>query len=238
MLKHSQKEKIKALQHKIHNRFNQEVLHILNGQMMYEDLYTHQLMDYGDYIPFNEAMCSNETCYPVFDDAFKQLRASGHDVSLKEYESITITPLKPLFENKYKCIVLWFGHDMFCQMNMLTVLTFLEQVGYKGELIFHKVQERTYEVEESEILPLNYKDLYQQVLIHHRLPEVRLTSALNNGVELYLEYVKDENEIIAYIKKYIDLSQDELLCRLFNMFPQYGLGDIQYLQIIKTIAKA
>lgn len=238
MLKHLQKEKIKALQHIIHSRFNQDVLHILNGQMMYEDFYTHSLMDNGHYVPFNEAMCSNETCYPVFDDVFNQLRASGHDVSIQEYESITITPLKPLFENQYKCMVLWFGDDMFCQMNMLTLLTYLEQVRYKGELIFHKVQESTYEVGQSEILPLNYKNLYQQVLIHHRLPNARLTSVLNNGVELYLEYVKEKNEITSYIKKYLDVPQDELLSRLCNKFPQYGLGDIQYIKMIETIAKA
>ncbi|WP_225221178.1 hypothetical protein [Bacillus norwichensis] len=132
----SQKLMIGALQNKIYEQFDQGILNILNGQMMYEEFSENQLMKKSDYAPFNEAMCSNNTCVTIFSDHFKKKRASGHRVSLRDYEAVTVTPLKPLFENKYKCIVLWFGDDMFCQMNLLTVLAFLELEGYRGKVFF------------------------------------------------------------------------------------------------------
>ncbi len=58
------------------------------------------------------------------------------------------------------------------------------------------------------------------------------------GVKLYLEYLKQDNEIAAYIKKHLDKPQNELLKQLFHLFFHYGLGDIQYLKIIETIVKA
>lgn len=234
----SQKLKIDALQTKIQDQFDQDILNILNGQMMYEKFYNHQLMEKSDYVPFNEAMCSNEATATIFSDEFIQIRASGHQVSLQDYEKITLNPLKPLFENKYKCIVLWFGDDMFCQINLLTVLAYLDQAGYQGRVYYHKVEEMTYEVEETEIWIEGYHDIYQQVLIHHRLPEAKLMPVMYQGIRLYLEYLKEENDITTFIKRNLGKPQDELLHHLFNLFPHYGLGDTQYIKIIEAVKGA
>lgn len=234
----SQKLKIETLQNQMIDEFDQDILNILNGQMMYEHFYTHQLMGKSDYVPFNEAMCSHDTSDTVFSDVFKKLRASGHQVSIKEYENITISPLKPLFEKRYKCIVLWFGDDMFCQMNLLTLLAYLDQVGYDGKVFFNMVNEMTYEVEETEVIPLGYKEIYQQVLIHRRLPKAQVMPVMFQGIRLYLEYLKENNEITTFIKKHLDKPQNELLKQLFHLFPQYGLGDVQYLKIIETIKES
>ncbi|MCJ8013463.1 AraC family transcriptional regulator [Paenibacillus sp. KQZ6P-2] len=235
MMDISQKLKIGALQNKIYDQFDQDLLNILNGQMMYEEFYKHQLMEKSDYVPFNEAMCSNDTTVTIFSDEFIKIRASGHQVSTQDYETITVTPLKPLFENQYKCIVLWFGDDMFCQMNLLTALAFLEQEGYKGKVFFHMVKETTYDVEETEILLGGYKEIYEQVLIYHRLPEVKLMPVMYQGIRLYLEYLKEDNKITDYIRKHLGLSQDDLLQQLFSLFPHYGLGDLQYIKMIDAL---
>ncbi|SDX06149.1 helix-turn-helix transcriptional regulator [Paenibacillus sp. CF384] len=238
MMDISQKLKIGALQHKMQDQFDQDILNILNGQMMYEEFYHHQLMEKSDYVPFNEAMCSNDTSATLFSDEFIQIRASGHQVSLQEYEKITLTPLKPLFENNYKCIVLWFGDDMFCQINLLTVVAYLEQVGYEGKVYFHMVKEATYEVEETEIQLGGYGEIYQQVLMQHRLPDAKLMPVMYQGILLYLEYLKEDNEITAFIKKHISKPQHELLQQLFHLFPHYGLGDLQYIKIIEALKQA
>lgn len=237
ILDFSQKLKIETLQSKIANQFDQEILNILNGEKMYEEFFTHQLMGQSDYVPFNEAMCSNDTCSTIFSEEFNDIRASGHQVSLKEYEKITIDSLKPLFEKQYKCMVLWFGDDMFCQMNLLTVLAYLDQVGFKGKVYYHMVKETTYDVEEIEVQIDGYKKIYEQVLIHHCIPDVQLIPVMYQGINLYLDYLKEVNEITAYIKKNRDKSLDDLLKHLFHFFPQYGLGDVQYLKIIKTIGE-
>ncbi|MGZ9586577.1 AraC family transcriptional regulator [Paenibacillus marinisediminis] len=238
MIDISQKLKIEALQNHIYEQFGQDTLHILNGQAMYEQFHTYQLMGSGDYVPFNEAMCSHDTDETIFSAQFIKMRASGHQVTVQEYESVVMTPLKSLLEKHYKCIVLWFGYDMFCQMNVLTVLAYLDQAGYRGKVFFHTVNEMSYEVEATEVLPEGFKEMYQQVLIHHRLPEAQLMAVMSQGIRLYLEYIKQDNEITAFINKHLDKSQDELLKHLFKRFPQYGLGDTQYIKIIQSTKEA
>ena len=94
--------------------FDYEVLNILNGQHMYEEFSSQQLMGKSDYAPFNEAMCVHDTVETIFSESFKQIRATGHQVSLAEYESITVEPLeKTLFSKKYQCIVIVTGEKDF-----------------------------------------------------------------------------------------------------------------------------
>ncbi|GAB1793169.1 AraC family transcriptional regulator [Priestia megaterium] len=231
MINLSHKLKIKDFHNKMNHQFGFEILNILNGQVMYEVFQTHQLMEKGDYISFNEAMCSHGTSVAIFSDEFKSLRALGHKVSVQEYENFAMEPLKLLFEREYKCIVLWFGDDMFCQMNMLTLLAYLEQVAYKGKIFFNMVNEITYKIETIEIFLSSYKKVY------HQFPKIQVISSMFQGIGLYMEYIKDDNEIVAYIRENEDQSQNELLENLFQSFHQYGLGDVQYLKIIETITK-
>jgi len=237
MIDLSYKSKIKDFHNKMNNQFGFKILNILNGQVMYEVFQTNKLLEKGEYIPFNEAMCSHETSVAIFSDEFINLRALGHKVSIQEYKNLTMTPLKPLFEKEYKCIVLWFGDDMFCQINMLTVLAYLEQVTYKGKVFFNMVNETTYEIETIEIFLSSYNKVYQQVLINHQFPHIEVIPSIFQGIRLYMKYIEVDNEIVTYIRKNEDKSQNELLENLFQSFPQYGLGDVQYLKIIETIKK-
>lgn len=237
MIDLSYRSKIKDFHSKMNHQFGSKILNILNGQVMYEVFQTNKFLEKGEYIPFNEAMCSHETSVAIFSDEFINLRALGHKVSIQEYKNLTMTPLKPLFEKEYKCIVLWFGDDMFCQINMLTVLAYLEQVAYKGKVFFNMVNEMTYEIETTEIFLSSYKKVYQQVLIDHQFPHIKVIPSIFQGIKLYLKYIKVDNEIVTYIRENEDRSQNELLENLFQSFPQYGLGDVQYLKIIETISK-
>lgn len=237
MIDLSHRSKIKDFHSKMNHQFGSKILNILNGQVMYEVFQTNKFLEKGEYIPFNEAMCSHETSVAIFSDEFINLRALGHKVSIQEYKNLTMTPLKPLFEKEYQCIVLWFGEDMFCQINMLTILAYLEQVAYKGKVFFNMVNEMTYEIETTEIFLSSYKKVYQQVLIDHQFPNIKVIPNMFQGIRLYMEYIKVDNEIITYIRENENQSQNELLENLFQSFPQYGLGDVQYLKIIETINK-
>jgi len=231
----SQKLKIEALQVKMEVQFDQEILNVLNGQMMYEEFSKQLLMGNSDYVPFNEAMCTNPTTCPIFGEDFNNIRAAGHQVSLQDYEHVTLNPLKLLWTKNYQCIVLWFGDDMFCQMNLLTILAFLEQQKFQGKVYFHMVKETTYDVDEIEIVLGDYLEVYEEVFMHHRLPKATLLPVMYQGIQLYFDYLKEENDISKYIKKHLDQSSKDLLTQLFRLFPQYGLGDTQYLKIIDKV---
>ncbi|MGE7110371.1 helix-turn-helix domain-containing protein [Lysinibacillus sp. NPDC047702] len=231
----SKKLRIEDLQKRIDVYFDHEVLNILNGQRMYEEFSSQQLMGKSDYAPFNEAMCVNDTVRTIFSDSFKEIRAKGHQVSLAEYEAITVVPLlNSLFLKNYQCIVLWFGEDMFCQMNLLTILAYLEQISFKGTIYYHAVREETYDVKESEITLGNYYDIYEAVLLDHRMPEVELMPVMYQGIKLYLGLLEKDNEITKYIQTHQNLPHNEIVRNLLHLFPQYGLGDSQYLKLMKA----
>jgi len=124
---------------------------------------------------------------------------------------------------------------MFCQMNLLTILAFLEQQKFQGKVYFHMVKETTYDVDEIEIVLGDYLEVYEEVFMHHRLPKATLLPVMYQGIQLYFDYLKEENDISKYIKKHLDQSSKDLLTQLFRLFPQYGLGDTQYLKIIDKV---
>ncbi|MFB7157614.1 helix-turn-helix transcriptional regulator [Lysinibacillus sp. NPDC056232] len=234
----SKKLRIEDLQKHVDNHFDHEVLNILNGQHMYEEFSSQHLMGKSDYVPFNEAMCVHDTVKTIFSDSFNQVRATGHQVSLTEYETITVAPLnKTLFSKKYQCIVLWFGEDMFCQMNLITILAYLEQISFKGTVYYHSVKEQTYDVKETEITLGNFFDIYEAVLLDHRMPDVELMPVMYQGIKLYLELFQSDNEITKYIQTHQNLPHREIVRNLLHLFPQYGLGDSQYLELIKATQK-
>lgn len=116
----------------------------------------------------NEAMCVNATTTSIFDRAFIQPRASGHDESVEDYSNKVIKPSNKLFEKSYNYIVLWFGEDMFCQMNLLTILAYLEQSEYKGKVFFNSFREDEFKVSQMELALGSYYSVYKDVvLVNH-----------------------------------------------------------------------
>ncbi|AJQ25658.1 hypothetical protein [Pelosinus fermentans] len=53
----------------------------------------------------------------------------------------------------HQCGIEWFGYDMFCQMNLITILVYLEQSGYKGDVLSCMVLEKIDDI----ILPDAFK---------------------------------------------------------------------------------
>ncbi|WP_239565606.1 AraC family transcriptional regulator [Paenibacillus sacheonensis] len=228
---------IESLLNRLQKNYGSNLLHILNGQAMYERIHAWSLTDRGSFVPFNEAMCSHAATETIFSDAFNALRAAGHGVTPEEYARITLVPLQPLFETSHDCIALWFGDDMFCQINLLTLLAYLRQRSYTGRIVFLMIKESTTtgDIAETELPDLDYEDLYRKTLIQREAVEVPQFPVLSEGIKRYLTYRAQDNEITAYIRAHQNLPQNELLQRLFREFAHYGLGDTQYLSLIRAM---
>ncbi|CAM3830474.1 hypothetical protein GCM10009865_05420 [Aeromicrobium ponti] len=109
----SKKIEVEKLHHDRSELFDKDVLHILNGQVMYEEFKNNRLMGDSDYAPFNEAMCVNATNDQIFDKEFINIRAAGHHEPVEGYIEKVIAPLANLFNKEYEYIVLWFGETCF-----------------------------------------------------------------------------------------------------------------------------
>ena len=85
----------------------------------------------GAAIPFCEAMMDGETTADIFSEEFIALRARSLKVNKAEYRS-KMYVYDYLCSDDYQELRLWFGKDTFCQMNLLTLLAYLEQISYGG----------------------------------------------------------------------------------------------------------
>ena len=141
-MNHAKQARIRELHDKLHAQADGGILHLLNGQAMQAAFGANGLMREGDdYAPFNEAMCSGEATEPIFGEEFNRLRAAGHGVTpgyRANYPDAAATAVRA---PAHSGIALWFGDDMFCQMNLLAALAYLHQTGYGGKLFFHMVKE-------------------------------------------------------------------------------------------------
>ncbi|OAK44251.1 AraC family transcriptional regulator [Bacillus wiedmannii] len=233
----SRKLEVEQLRNAKRELFDKDVLNILNGQMMYEEFKNEKLMGDSEYAPFNEAMCVNLATTQVFNEEFIKTRAEGHNSSIECYTKKVIDPLENLFTKNYKCIVLWFGEDMFCQMNLLTVLSYLEQSCYEGKVYLNSFREDEFKVSQLELELGNYSSVYNDVLVNHKKTSQKLPPVLYQAIELYLNMLKEDNIVVKFISKNKDLSTQELLTKLFQLFPTIGYGDSQYIELINKIKK-
>lgn len=235
MLDISQKLVITELQNQLTAFADQDILNVLNGQVMYEQFRTQELMGQSDYVPFNEAMCVHAATGDIFSPSFNQVRAEGHHSSITGYEKVVIEPLEPLFNHSYRCIVLWFGEDMFCQINLLTIMSYLEQSGYDGIVYFNAVQEQTYDVQQTEITLGGYTSFYREVVLEKKMPDSPLMPVMYQGVSLYLDLHQADNELTRYIASHPKESKEEVMQSMLKLFQRYGLGDRQYLELIEKV---
>jgi hypothetical protein len=212
----------------------EHTLHILNGQAMFDYFKkTHFLID-EIMVPFNEAMCFGCVSDELFTQDFVEKRASVHHVTTEQYTEITLNPLEPLFSKDFTHIELWFDEDMFCQINILTILAWLDKNGHSKPIDLHIVGDKFEPIESYTLLAIGYYELFKQVMIHKTFPDSINLAPLKKGVELYLSYLQEDSDLMTYIKNHQNMSEKELVYYLLVNFKRFGLGDVQYLEIIRA----
>lgn len=187
----------------------------------------------GDTIPFCEAMMDGDTVYEIYSNDFTSLRASELGVSADEYVSNAhLSKFSALRE--YPRLDLWFGKDTFCQMNLLTLLAYLEQVDYRGKVLLNYIDDETFSVIEANIsVELgSYNDIYKKILILKENPgEIGVLA--RKAVELYFDYHSDNGMLARSVRENSEMNDGELLRLLLEISAEYGLSDIQAQKLIE-----
>lgn len=207
-------------------------LNVVNGMAMLSYINQNNIDLGGEVVPFNEGMCDGETIEDIFSGEFELERCVAHGVGVEEYEDIVINPLAPLFSFEYDELHLFFDEDMFCQINLITLLAYLDSNAYDGKIALHLIDYDFQEIKCVEIKPQGFFDVYKCVLINKKIPETILPDIMMDAVINYLEYSKEDNELTQFVKENIDLQENELLDEIFNRFKHLGLGDTQLQKII------
>ena len=113
----------------------QRTLHMLNGDSLTPRLAAINVKD--DQLVWREMLCEGKTSYDLRSETFKQERISfltpfGADG--KTYTESFLNPLLTTNFSKYTSIVLWFEYDLFCHINMIAALSYLQQSNVSAEI--------------------------------------------------------------------------------------------------------
>ena len=174
------------------------VLHITNGDYFNQHLRTQGI---EDALPFREVMMDGDTLPLIFSDDFVALRAAFHGVSEDAYRD-RIAFCNLLANGVCSAVHLWFGKDTFCQVNLLCILAYLEQIAYTGEITLHYIDDHTYQVLHANI-PVRlgiYQTAYKVALVDHQMP-------LQTGVLVplalmhYLDYLSEDGTLAHLVRE-------------------------------------
>lgn len=213
-----------------------KTLNITNG----ETLKNHFLNKHNiESIAFNEAMMSYDTINNIFSDEFIEFRSKQLNVNKDLY----VSKLKEIIGlkdncNQYQEINLYFGLDTFCQINLLTMLAFLEQINYQNDIYLNIVDDYSNEILEKNIkINLNgYLNLYNEILINsNKINELKVIN--KQAIDLYFDYLSEDGKLALLVKENNDKSNEELLILLLINSKDYGLSDLQAKALIKKYKK-
>jgi len=117
------------------------ILHITNGDSTTN--YLKKLNFQGDFITWREMLCEGKTSTDVGSEHFWKSRfdflKQSYKVTKKQFIDLTLKEYRNLCNHKsQEEIVLWFEYDLFCQINMIAVISWLRRYrkGRKISLVF------------------------------------------------------------------------------------------------------
>lgn len=205
------------------------MLNITNGDYLND--YIRQTCTEPSF-PFREAMMSGDATSPIFSDDFILLRAAEWNISPNHYRTRTVEPLKSI--EQYKQLRLWFGDDTFCQMNLLTLLAYLEQIGFSGQVLLNIIDDETFAIKESDIpVPLGiYRTLYDTILIQHQPTDEAGILSLH-ALNLYFDFRSPNGTLARMVQQNSHMDESSLTILLLKHSSAYGLSDIQAKALIQ-----
>ncbi|NCT09729.1 MAG: DUF1835 domain-containing protein [Flavobacteriia bacterium] len=116
------------------------ILHITNGDSTTN--YLKKLQFSGDFITWREMLCEGKTTTDVGSETFWKNRfdflKTAYKVNKQTFIEYTLKEYRNLCKKKEQNeIVLWFGHDLFCQINVIAVVSWLKRFrqGYQITLV-------------------------------------------------------------------------------------------------------
>lgn len=142
---------------------------------------------YTDILAFNEAMDRGTPDKIIFSEEFIEERIKTLGVSRELYLKKTIEELRPLIDIKDEKVKLIFDDCSFCQINIITILGYLDYVGYKEKIDLEYLTEEKQTIRSTKIDVKGYYKVYLDVLIDKKVIEIEGKTILTKGVKEYIE---------------------------------------------------
>lgn len=121
-----------------------------------------------------------------------------------------------------------------CQINLITILAYLEYIDYNGQVYRIIIDDETKKIiSPKSLFPLGeYEVIYKNVLVNKNLIPIS-DSYIKKACEEYLYLYDENNDIITFIKNNHDkTTRRQLVETVWDMTRKYGLGDVQVIKLI------
>ncbi len=145
-----------------------KILHILNGDSTYAIFKESSIS--GDVVIWREMLCEGTVVKDVGSDQFWKERYSyfknEFGVNKLDYFDKTLKEIIKLQDvSDYREVVLWFEYDLFCQINLMALATYLLK-SYRKDIKYFlvctgKEKGKTQLLSLADYSPKEYEDLYQ-----------------------------------------------------------------------------
>lgn len=256
------------------NLMKSKTLHITNGDSTTN--YLKKLNIEGEFITWREMLCEGKTTIDVGSERFWKNRflylKSSYKVTKQKFINYTLKEYRNLCNKKQLDeIVLWFENDLFCQINMIAVISWLKRYrkGYTISIIQPKLRRSTVykgfsELTENQISQalkkrinltlddIEYADYIWQLYcsdsplrlevvykFNPMSPFQNLTTAVEDHLKRFPSIHNGlnavENEILSVAHTNMLKNKDQLVGTLLKSQPNYGYGDLQYLQKLEQL---
>lgn len=206
-------------------------INIVSGDVMAQ--YTEKL-GIKNCISFGEAMIDGDVTAPEpFGQAFISERAKVHKLHADKYKKRIASPLFKIRSSDD--VHVYFGEDMFCQLNLITLLCYLEKSGI-SKVTYHVVFED--EMKETALLEnietAGFSEIYNSVLIQKKniATPIEIT---NKALLIYFDYLDGNGTLASFIKANPDDTVLQLTVKIIRQFPEYGLGESQCRETVERV---
>lgn len=214
---------------------NEKILNITNG----DAFNTYFISKFGGRaVPFREAMMDGETVSNIFSEEFVEVRSQELGVAAEEYRKNMLV-YDALRDGDHAELCLWFGKDTFCQMNLLTLLAYLEQAKYSGVIKLNYIDDESFDtIDENIRVYLGiYNQLYERVIISKKKAD-KTGVILPRAIDLYFDYLSDDGALSNIVRDNLKAGEADTLTILLQMSKEYGISDIQAQKLIERHKKA
>ncbi len=217
-----------------------KILHILNGDSTYAIFKESSIS--GDVVIWHEMLCEGTVVKDVGSDQFWKERYSyfknEFGVNKLDYFDKTLKEIIKLQDvSDYREVVLWFEYDLFCQINLMALATYLLK-SYRKDIKYFlvctgKEKGKTQLLSLADYSPKEYEDLYQNKIKLSRndllFAQIVWEIYSENDVDSLMSFDFNQSKKFIYLQAAIDQ-------HLMRFKDENGLNQIDHkiLSIIDT----
>lgn len=203
-------------------------INIVSGDAMAE---YGQNLGFKNCTVFGEAMINGTVKDSIpFSQSFINERAKVHGIHPDKYRKKCAQQLLKMRAGDE--VHVYFGEDLFCQLNLITLLAFLEKQGI-DKVTYHVVFED--DMKETALIEnvstVGFSEIYKAVLINHTTAAVPL-EIMEKGIMLYQDYLDEGGKLATFIRSNETDSVLQLTVKIIKQLPEYGLGTEQCAYVI------